>query len=115
MKKEKNNFARVIDYLRDNGLIKNQKEMAERIGVTVTTITRNKHGNVGHTDEETLRRFYKHFGDIINIAYLRGDSDIMLVKDLQSEESGSLSMNLRTIDPVVAALLAEKEADLLKV
>lgn len=86
MEKNKNNFARVVDWLRLNGKIKNQKEMAERMGTTATTITRNIHGNVKRTDEDTLRKFNAIFGDIINIAYLRGESDVMLVADLYKQE-----------------------------
>lgn len=82
MKKEKNNFTRVIEWLRENGIIRNQKDMAEQMDITQTTISRNKHGDVKRPDEDTLRKFKAAFGEIINIAYLRGESNIMLVKDL---------------------------------
>lgn len=86
MNTEKNNFHRVIDWLRANGYIHNQKDLAQRIGTTETTITRNKKGNVRRFDEETIIKFNEVFGDIINIAYLRGESSIMLVSNLLSQE-----------------------------
>ncbi|MBQ9637132.1 MAG: hypothetical protein IJV36_04445 [Prevotella sp.] len=94
MEKSKNNFTRVIDWLRLNGKIKNQKEMAERMGITETTIARNKHGGVKRTDEETLRKFNAIFGDVINIAYLRGESDIMLVADLNKQNEININEDL---------------------
>ncbi len=86
MEKNKSNFARVIDWLREHGMIENQKNLAERIGVTENTITRNKKMQVRRPDEETLYRFNKVFGDVVNIAYLRGESDVMLVADLHKQD-----------------------------
>lgn len=86
MEKNKTNFARVIDWLREHGKIEDQRDLAKRIGVTETTITRNKKGQVRRLDEETLYRFCKVFGDLINIAYLRGESDVMLVADLHKQD-----------------------------
>lgn len=95
-KSEKNNFARVVDWLRVNGFIHNQKDLANRIGSTETTISRNKHGNVGRTDEETLAKFNAVFGDTINIAYLRGESEVMLVADLHQQERINTCVNLQS-------------------
>lgn len=91
--KEKNNFARVLEYLRDHNMIRNQKELAKRLNTTETTITRNKQGNVRHPDSETLHRFNVIFGDIINIDYLIGESDVMLVADLPANKKITTSVN----------------------
>lgn len=111
--KEKNNFARVVDWLRENGKIKDHKDMAARMGVTTTTISRNKHGSVNRPGEETLRKFNEQFGDIINIAYLRCESDVMLVADLpqvnRRVDSGSPAVNANGIDALTAALIAAKD------
>ena len=113
MKKEKNNFARAVDWLRENGKIKDQKDMAKRMDVTTTTISRNKHGSVKRPDEDTLRKFNEQFGDIINIAYLRCESDVMLVADLpqvnRRVDSGSPAVNANGIDALTAALIAAKD------
>lgn len=85
--KEENNFTHVLKYLRDHDMIRNQKDLAKRLNTSETTITRNKRGYVKHLDEETLHRFNMVFGNVINIAYLRGESNIMLVADLQQEKT----------------------------
>lgn len=104
MKKEKNNFTCAMEWLREHGKIKNQKDLADRIGVTETTVSRNKHGNVRRADEDTLVKFNAVFGDIINIAYLRGESDMMLVADLHQQKG----TNTDVIPPV-----ADASADLI--
>lgn len=93
--KEKNNFTHVLEYLLANGMIHNQKDLAKRLNTTETTVTRNKKGNVKHPDEDTIRRFNAVFGDIINIAYLRGESDIMLVADLPQRKEINTAVNSR--------------------
>jgi len=118
MRTEKNNFQRVIEWLRANGLIRNQKDLAERIGTTETTITRNKRGNVRRFDEDTLQRFNAAFGNVINIAYLRGESDKMLVADLAPQEKINAcvnsagtpaSSNVPTTSSLINAALAAKD------
>lgn len=86
-KKEKNNFTRAVEWLKTNGVVKDQKDMAERMGTTENTISRNKHGGVKRPDDDTLRKFNEQFGSIINIDYLRGESKVMLVKDLAARQS----------------------------
>lgn len=93
MKKGKTNFAYALDYLRANGFIHSQKDLADRIGSTATTISRNKHGLVGRTDEETVAKFHAVFGHIINTAYLRGESDKMLIADLSPKEKRNIGVN----------------------
>ena len=86
-KKEKNNFTRAVEWLKTHGVVKDQKDMAKRMGTSENTISRNKHGGVQRPDDDTLRKFNEQFGSIINIDYLRGESKVMLVKDLAARQS----------------------------
>lgn len=86
MEKEKNRFARAVDWLLDNGEAESQEEIAEKIGTTPTTISRNKCIEAKKPSVKTLSSFSRAYGHIINIDYLRGESDIMLVKDLISDD-----------------------------
>ena len=87
MTKEENRFARAINWLKDHGEAKSQKEMAEKMGTTETTISRIKTCKVCNPDDQTLRMFNSAYGHIINIDYLRGASDTMLVKDLTQDDT----------------------------
>lgn len=105
MKKEKNNFRRAVEWLITNGVVKNQKDMAECMGTTENTISRNKHGGVQRPDDDTLRKFNEQFGSIINIDYLRGESKVMLMKDLarQSKPADKTASLLAAKDETIAA------------
>ncbi len=105
-KKEKNNFTRAVEWLKTNGVVKDQKDMAERMGTTENTISRNKHGGVKRPDDDTLRKFNEQFGSIINIDYLRGESKVMLVKDLAARQSAKQS---KPADKTVSLLAAKDE------
>ena len=105
-KKEKNNFTRAVEWLKHHGVVKDQNDMAERMGTTPTTISRNKHGGVKRPDDDTLRKFNKQFGSIINIDYLRGESNVMLVKDLaarQAKPADKTASLLAAKDETIAA------------
>lgn len=113
-KKEKNNFTRAVEWLKTNGVVKDQKDMAERMGTTENTISRNKHGGVQRPDDDTLRKFNEQFGDIINIDYLRGESKVMLVKDLakprsakKDESADKMASLLAAKDEIIAGLKRE--------
>lgn len=108
-KKEKNNFTRAVEWLKHHGVVKDQKDMAERMGTSENTISRNKHGGVQRPDDDTLRKFNEQFGSIINIDYLRGESKVMLVKDLarqsakQSKPADKTASLLAAKDETIAA------------
>lgn len=102
-KKEKNNFTRAVEWLKTHGVVKDQKDMAERMGTTENTISRNKHGGVQRPDDDTLRKFNEQFGSIINIDYLRGESKVMLVKDLAARQSA------KSADKTASLLAAKDE------
>lgn len=105
-KTRNNNFARAVEWLITNGVVKNQKNMAERMGTTPNTISRNKHGSVARPDDDTLRKFNEQFGSIINIDYLHGESKVMLVKNLVSSSSAKQTGSL---PDTTALLLAAKD------
>lgn len=114
-KKEMSNLARVLRYLRMQGKIKSDKNFADMVGTTITTVSRNKNSGKPF-DEKIMRGVYKAFGDIINLDYLRGESDIMLVKDLPSskEEANASSQEITSLhsdcnDLVNVAIAAKDE------
>jgi transcriptional regulator with XRE-family HTH domain len=102
-KKEKNNFTRAVEWLKHHGVVKDQKDMAERMGTSENTISRNKHGGVQRPDDDTLCKFNEQFGSIINIDYLRGDSKVMLMKDLAERQSAKQSKPADKTSSLLAA------------
>jgi transcriptional regulator with XRE-family HTH domain len=74
-----------IDYLYEKRLVKTQRDRAVKIGITETSISRLRKGQRG-VSYETLRKLNETFGNIFNMQYFRGESDVMLVADIGKEQ-----------------------------
>ena len=75
-------FKVAIDYIYKEHLVSSQGELAEKIGISSSALSRimNDKKFVG---DDTLRKMNEAFGNIFNMAYFRGeDTHCMLVKDL---------------------------------
>ena len=85
MKLRNNIFAAAFDYLKRNTDIKTQKELARRMGVTETTITRILRDYVDVT-EDIITKLQTASGCIFNLQWLRGeDANNMLASDLADD------------------------------
>lgn len=78
-------FFVAIDYLYEKRLVKTQRDLAVKIGITETSISRLRKGQRG-VSYETLRKLNETFGNIFNMQYFRGESDVMLVADIGKEQ-----------------------------
>ena len=82
MKLRNNIFAAALDYLKRNTDIKTQKELACRMGVTETTITRILKDYTEVT-EDIITKLQTASGCVFNLQWLRGeDSEHMLAVDV---------------------------------
>lgn len=89
-------FFTAIDYLFREKMVTNQKELAEKIGISEGSMSRLKNGTKGVSDK-TIRSMNEAFGNIFNMQYFRGESPVMLVKDLgqgvdELEKEGTQSL-----------------------
>lgn len=82
--KRNENFAEAFSYLRRNAGIRFQYEVSDRMNMSKDTITRVLRGYTEATDD-FLDKFNAAFGDIFNYQWLRGNSEIMLAKDVKPE------------------------------
>ena len=82
MKLRNNIFAAAFDYLKRNTDIKTQKELARRMGVTETTITRILK-DYTEVSEDIITKLQTASGCVFNLQWLRGeDSEHMLAVDV---------------------------------
>ena len=79
-------FASVLDWLIRERYVIDQRDLANKTGITATTVSRIMTGKVEPKDE-TLRKLNSAFGNMFNMQYLRGLSTTMLVAD---EETSTL-------------------------
>jgi transcriptional regulator with XRE-family HTH domain len=102
-------FKVAIDYIYKNHLVNSQGEIAEKIGISTSALSRimNDKKFVG---DDTLRKMNEAFGDIFNMAYFRGESPIMLVADIMPEQKTQQNpISNDHFDLVKAALEAKDE------
>ena len=79
-------------------------KLAEKMGVDDDSITNVVHCHTAVTDN-FIASFQEATGGMFNVHYLRGESEVMLTKDLPPVTAQPST----ALDPVVAALLAEKD------
>lgn len=95
-------FRNAIDCLYVKKLIESDVDAAKKIGISKSGFSRllNDRKSVSY---ETLRKMNDAFGGIFNMAYFRGESTILLVKDIKddhpttSAESDILELYARMI------------------
>ena len=111
MKLRNNIFAAAFDYLKRNTDIKTQKELARRMGVTETTITRILRDYVDVT-EDIITKLQTASGCIFNLQWLRGeDANHMLASDLADDMYRQKNESRPEIDfsSYINALLAKSD------
>lgn len=79
-------FAHVLDWLVREKIVKDQQDLSMKTGISKNTISRIMTGKVEPKDD-TLRKLNQAFGNIFNMTYLRGQSNVMLIADLEHENS----------------------------
>lgn len=101
MKLKNEIFANVFEWLCENKGVRGQVGLSEKTGITETTISRIMNGTSEPSDR-TLRALNKAFGNIFNMQYLQGKSEIMLVEDVIYAEEEKLKRE-KVFDPSIAA------------
>ena len=82
-KTRNNNFAAALDYLkRQSGQRLYQKDLAEMLGVTENTISNIIKYRTA-VSEDMITQLQTVSGGVFNLQWLRGQSDVMLAKDVQ--------------------------------
>jgi plasmid maintenance system antidote protein VapI len=82
-KTRNNNFAAALDYLKRQSKTKlYQKDLAEMLGVTENTISNIINCRTA-VSEDMVTQLQTVSGCVFNLQFLRGQSDVMLAKDVQ--------------------------------
>lgn len=82
-KTRNNNFAAALDYLKRHSETKlYQKDLAEMLGVTKNTISNIIKCRTA-VSEDMVTQLQTVSGCVFNLQFLRGQSDVMLAKDVQ--------------------------------
>ena len=82
MRLRNNIFAAAFDEMKRRGIVKNQKQLAQKMGVSEDTITRILKDRTEVT-EDAISKIQAASGRIFNLQWLRGESEIMLAESTQ--------------------------------
>lgn len=113
--KEKNRvFAKVFDWLYQQGKAIDQTDIARKTGISATTISRIMNHGVGRPDEKTIRKFNAAFGNIFNPDFLRGQSDEMFVRESKTivTEDKSVQVQLPDYSSLMNATIAAQQTSI---
>lgn len=84
MRLKNNIFAAAVDEMKRRGIIKYQKDLAQKMDVSEDTITRILKDRTEVT-EDMITKLQTASGCLFNLQWLRGESNIMLAEDVQKQ------------------------------
>lgn len=84
MRLKNNIFAAAVDEMKRRGIIKYQKDLAQKMDVSEDTITRILKDRTEVT-EDVITKLQTASGCLFNLQWLRGESNIMLAEDIQKQ------------------------------
>lgn len=105
-------FAEAVNYLIDNGKVKDQQDLSARTGITGTTISRILNDKVKQPSAETMQKLFDAFPGLFNPKYFRGESVYLLMEDYidaQNETKPKQEAHLDNSSLMNAALSAKDE------
>ena len=84
MRLKNNIFAAAVDEMKRRGIIKYQKDLAQKMEVSEDTITRILKDRTEVT-EDVITKLQTASGCLFNLQWLRGESNIMLAENMQKQ------------------------------
>lgn len=84
MRLKNNIFAAAVDEMKRRGIIKYQKDLAQKMDVSEDTITRILKDRTEVT-EDVITKLQTASGCLFNLQWLRGESNIMLAEDMRKQ------------------------------
>lgn len=116
MRLRNNIFAAALDEMKRRQIVKTQKELAQKMGVSEDTVTRILKDRTEVT-EDAISKLQTASGCIFNLQWLRGESDIMMATDVENKPQPHQSAPIdadfyhKTLD-ANAQIIAELRKDL---
>ena len=90
MRLRNNIFAAAFDEMKRRGIVKNQKELAHKMGVSEDTITRILKDRTEVT-EDVITKLQTASSCLFNLQWLRGESNIMLAEAVEAQPQTNIN------------------------
>ena len=78
-------LKRMLDWIYTNTEVHNQTGVARKIGMNPVSMSKIHNGKTKSVKQETLRAINAAFGNVFNPEWLRGESDVMLLADVNKQ------------------------------
>lgn len=83
-------LKRMLDWIYANTETHNQTGVARKIGMNPVSMSKIHNGKTKSVKQETLRAVNAAFGNVFNPEWLRGESDVMLLADVNKQPSAQV-------------------------
>lgn len=112
-KQRRSALLAAMDYLHNENLIGSQADLAEKMGIGPSSLSRLKTGTYTPSDD-TFYKLNEAFAGIFNMDFFRGDSDVLLVANLSEgkqpqngnrRQSNTSSVAVDSINAEVLAMI----------
>ena len=84
-------FKRMLDWIYINQLATNQTEVGRKAGIHEVSMSRILNDQVKKVKQETLWKLNAAYGNPFNPEWMRGESDVMLLADLNHDTTTSVT------------------------
>ena len=98
-------FKQMYDWICTNKGITSNAAFARKTGVNEVTVSRIMHGHVKSASNETLLKVNNAYPDVFNPAWIRGDSDVMLLADLTPNVNTPMHDHAPTASPDMSSMI----------
>lgn len=98
-------FKQMYDWICANKGITSNAAFARKTGVNEVTVSRIMHGHVKSASNETLLKVINAYPDVFNPAWIRGDSDVMLIADLTPKINTPMHDHAPTASPDMSSMI----------
>lgn len=104
-------LKKMLDWIYANTETHNQTGVARKIGMNPVSMSKIHNGKTKSVKQETLRAVNAAFGNVFNPEWLRGESDVMLLADVNKQPSASASLATDGMAAVIIDSLKRELAD----
>lgn len=106
-------LKRMLDWIYANTETHNQTGVARKIGMNPVSMSKIHKGKTKNVKQETLRAVNAAFGNVFNPEWLRGESDVMLLADVEQQSAAQVdAATLPSVDGMAGVIIESQKREL---
>lgn len=101
-------LKKMLDWIYANTETHNQTGVARKIGMHPVSMSKIHNGKTKNVKQETLRAVNAAFGNVFNPGWIRGESDVMLLADVEQQSAATLP----AVDGMAGVIIESQKREL---